>query len=142
MLRKIRGSLMAPRDTSFHPYSAHQLLRVHTGALAKGNADVFAFAWQNPHADKIWIVQFATNITTAGGTGSSVLYVGPGATATTEATGITNDIDLNATGYTHRGGAIMDKKGGTLDFLTGRIKTANAAALEGSYYLYYFVIEE
>ena len=137
MKRKIRGQLHAPKEISFEPHSKFRQVRVVDGALTKGNADAFAFAWQNPHDEAIQILSFSTTITTAGGTGSSVLYVGPGATATTEASGITNNIDLNAVGHTTRIGAVMDKKGGTLDYLTARIKTQNAASLVGTWRIVY-----
>ena len=141
MRRKIRGQLRAPKEISFQEHDKFRQVRVVEEDLTQGDADEYAFAWQNPHDKAIQILSFMTKITTAGGTGSSVLYVGSGATDTTEATGITDDIDLNATGYSTRLGAVMDKKGDTLDYLTGRIKDENAASLVGTWTITYVELD-
>lgn len=124
-------------------------LKVAKGTLKAGNANAFAFVWENPEASKIIVTRVLINITTAGGTGSSVLDVGVVADATSTADTLINGLDLNATGIfdniTDKGEhgksrQVVDEKGGTNDYITGKILTQNAATLVGKYYIFYTVI--
>ena len=124
-------------------------LKVAKGTLKAGDADAFAFAWENPEASKIIVTRVLINITTAGGTGSSVLDVGVVADATSTADTLIDGLDLNTTGIfdniTDKGNdgksrQVVDENGGTNDYITGKILTQNAAALVGKYYIFYTVI--
>jgi hypothetical protein len=109
-------------------------------ALKAGNANAFAFAWQNPNDCEIIVESVFVDITTAGGTAGSVLDVGIVNAATDTASTIHNDLDLNATGLTKcTGVGKMSKAGGATDHLTGKILTQNAAALVGNAYIIYFL---
>ena len=156
MRRKIRGVLRAPRANSQERYPGSitsadispGYVKVVSGALASGNADAFAFAWQNPEDESIIVHRVLVDVTTAGGTGSSVLDVGKVAGATATADTLIDGADLNAVavydsadstlaGTNGRGVAKLDKKGGTNDHITGKILTQNAASLAGKYYIFY-----
>lgn len=124
-------------------------LKVAKGTLKAGNANAFAFAWENPEASKIIVTRVLINITTAGGTSSSALDVGVVADATSTADTLIDGLDLNATGIfdniTDKGEngksrQIVDENGGTNDYITGKILAQNAAALVGKYYIFYTVI--
>ncbi len=124
-------------------------LKVAKGTLTKGNANAFAFAWQNPESSKIIITRVFIRLATAGGTATSVLDIGivTGPTATADT--LIDGLDLNTTGLfdnvTQKGTngltmGIVDEKGGTKSYITGKILTANAAALAGNYYILYTVV--
>lgn len=124
-------------------------LKIAKGSLKAGDADDFAFAWENPEASKIIVTRVLINITTAGGTGFSVLDVGVVADAISTADTLIDGLDLNATGIfdniTDKGSSgksrqVVDEKGGTNDYITGKILDQNAAALVGKYYIFYTVI--
>ena len=115
-------------------------------ALASGNANAFAFAVQNPEAVDCVVTNVTVDITTAGGTASSVLDVDVVDGATDTGDDIIDGLDLNATGTSDRhnaagtnGGAPMkwDKKGGTNDHVTGKILAQNAASLAGKVVIEY-----
>ncbi len=127
-------------------------IKVVKGSLASGNADAFMFAWQNPEAVAIHVLQVVVDVTTAGGTGSSVGDVGVATSATGTGNTILDGIDLNAdaiysslsagvsgtsaTENVHR----VDAMAGTNDYVTGKILVANAGSLAGKYYIYYTVV--
>ena len=124
-------------------------LKIAKGALTAGNANDFAFAWQNPEASKIIVTRVLINITTAGGTDSSVLDVGVVADAASTANTLIDGLNLNATGIfdniTDKGNSgksrqVVDEKGGTNDYITGQILEQNAASLAGKYYIFYTVV--
>lgn len=124
-------------------------LKIAKGALTAGNANDFAFAWQNPEPSKIIVTRVLINIITAGGTGSSVLDVGVVENATSTADTLIDGLNLNATGIfdniTDKGEngksrQVVDEKGGTNDYITGKILVQDAAALAGKYYILYTVI--
>jgi hypothetical protein len=124
-------------------------LKIAKGSLKAGDTDDFAFTWQNPEASKIIVTRVLINITTAGGTGSSVLDVGVVADATSTADTLIDGLNLNATGIfdniTDKGAngksrQVVDEKGGATDHITGRILEQDAAALAGKYYIFYTVI--
>lgn len=114
--------------------------------LASGNANAFAFAVQNPEGVDCVVTNLIVDITTAGGTATSVLDVDVVADATSTGDKIIDGLDLNATGTSDRvknpgtnGGKPVkwDKKGGTNDFVTGKILVANAASLAGKVIIEY-----
>ena len=112
--------------------------------LASGNAN--AFAIQNPEGVDSLVTNVIVDITTAGGTASSVLDVDLVDGATDTGDDIIDGLDLNATGTSDRhksagsnGGAPVkwDKKGGTNDHVTGKILVQNAASLVGKVIIEY-----
>jgi hypothetical protein len=115
--------------------------------LTAGGINAFAFAIQNPEDVDCLILRVVIDITTAGGTATSVLDVDTvdGATATGD--DIIDGLDLNATGTSDNitnGGTNGDKKpvkwakkGGTLDDLTGKILVAAATNLVGQVMVQY-----
>lgn len=117
-------------------------------ALTAGIADAFAFAWQNPEAVPIMVNRVIVDVTTAGGTATAVLNVGPGATATTASDTLLDGVDLNAidiydnlvaadAGTNGLTVAKLDEKGGTTDYVTGQILVEAASALVGNAYIFY-----
>ena len=120
--------------------------KVAIRSLLSGDADEFAFAWENTTGEGIIITRVIVEVTTAGGSGSSTLSVGTAATATTEGDNLITGADLNATNaydsldLANEGVATFQKLADG-DFVTGRIKTANAAALEGDVYIFYVMTE-
>lgn len=127
-------------------------VKVVKDALSAGAADAFAFTWENPESVAIHVLQVVVETTTAGGTGSSVLNVGPATTATGTADTILDGADLNATAiYSSLSAGVsgtnatenvhkLDENGGTTAFLTGKILVANASLLVGKYYIYYVTV--
>lgn len=118
-------------------------------ALTAGNANAYAFAWQNPEAAKIIVERVLVNLGTAGGTATSVLDVGVVANATSTADTLIDGMDLNTTGLfdnivdkgtNGKARQLVDEKGGTNDYVTGKILVANAAALVGDVYIVYFTV--
>ena len=114
--------------------------------LASGNANAFAFAVQNPEGVDCLVTNVIVDITTAGGTASSVLDVDLADAATDTGDDIIDGLDLNATGTSDRhknagtnGGAPVkwDKNGGTNDHVTGKILAQNAASLVGKVIIEY-----
>ena len=114
--------------------------------LASGNANAFAFAVQNPEKVDCIVTNIIVDITTAGGTASSVLDVDVVDGATDTGDDIIDGLDLNATGTNDRhnaagtnGGAPVkwDKNGGTNDHVTGKILAQNAASLAGKVIIEY-----
>ena len=109
--------------------------------LASGNANAFAFAVQNPESVDCLVTNVIVDITTAGGTASSVLDVDVVDGATDTGDDIIDGLDLDTTGTFDNitnGGTNGDKKpvkwdknGGTNDHVTGKILAQNAASLVG-----------
>ncbi|MDP6549852.1 MAG: hypothetical protein QF659_07260 [Dehalococcoidia bacterium] len=115
-------------------------------ALASGNANANAFAVQNPETVDCLITNVVLDITTAGGTASSVLDVDVETSATGTGDDIIDSLDLNAAAVSDRhnaagtnGGAPVKwhKKGGTNDYVTGKILAQNAASLAGTVVIEY-----
>ena len=134
---------MIPPDQSGIVYVAKRYI---VEALAAGNANAFAFAVQNPEGVDCIVTNVIVDITTAGGTASSVLDVDVAAGATSTGDSIIDGLDLNATGVADRhddagsnGGEALkwDKNGGTNDYLTGKILVQNAASLVGTVIIEY-----
>ena len=115
---------MIPPDQSGVVYVAKRYI---VEALASGNANAFAFAVQNPEAVDCIVTNVIVDITTSGGTASSVLDVDVAADATSTGDSIIDGLDLNATGVADRhddagtnGGEALkwDKNGGANDYVT------------------------
>lgn len=119
-------------------------------ALAAGAANAFAFAWQNPESSKIIVHKVIVNRTTAGGTATSVLDVGPANDATSTADTIIDGLNLNTTGVADNiadkgtngttRSVLLDANGGTTDYITGKILVEKADDLVGYVYIYYSII--
>ena len=114
--------------------------------LAPGNANAFAFAVQNPEGVDCVVTNVIVDITTAGGTASSVLDIDVVADAPSTGDTIIDGLDLNATGVADRhdnagsnGGEPKkwDKNGGSNDYVTGKILAQNAASLAGKVIIEY-----
>ena len=119
-------------------------------ALSSGEADAFAFAWQNPESSKIGITRVIVDVTTAGGTADSVLDVGTAADGTTSSDNLIDGADLNdaAVYDNHESGGTngktfqkVDENGGTTDHVTGQILVEDATDLVGNAYITYTVLE-
>ena len=114
--------------------------------LASGNANAFAFAVQNPEDVDCLVTNVVVDLTTAGGTATSVLDVDVVDGATDTGDDIIDGLDINQTGSFDRhssagtnGGQPVkwDKNGGTNDHVTGKILVANAASLVGKVIIEY-----
>lgn len=134
---------MIPPDQSGVSYVAKRYI---VEALTAGNANAFAFAVQNPEGVDCVVTNVIVDLTTAGGTASSVLDVDVAADATSTGDDIIDGLDINQTGAFDRhknagsnGGAPVkwDKNGGTNDYVTGKILAQNAASLVGSVIIEY-----
>ena len=134
---------MIPPDQSGIVYVAKRYI---VEALTAGNANAFAFAVQNPEGVDCVVTNVVVDLTTAGGTASSVLDVDVAADATSTGDSIIDGLDINQTGTFDRhknagtnGGAPLkwDKNGGTNDFVTGKILAQNAASLVGTVIIEY-----
>jgi hypothetical protein len=112
-------------------------------ALTPGNADEWAFSFQNPEATKIIVFKGMIRITAGAGTPLAVMNVGTGDEATSANNNLWNDLDITAPGIfqtTCDKVFVLDENGGTTDFINGQIKTQNAAALAGDAYFWYTAI--
>lgn len=126
-----------------------QFLKCSVTALTAGNQNAFALAWQNPESYKIIVWRVVIDVTTAGGTALAVIDAGSGATATTASDNLLDGIDITSTGIfdniTNKGTngksiQKLDENGGTTDYITAQILTANAASLAGYAYIYYTAV--
>jgi len=127
-------------------------VKVVKSSLASGDADDYAFTWQNPESSEILVRQVIIDVVTAGGTANSVLDVDVVADATSTADTIFDGINLNAVGISSSTNVAdtgtngdeevkkVDANGGTNDWITGKILVANAASLVGKYYIEYIVV--
>ena len=136
------GALFSPSGTN----KPAKWLQV---ALSSGSANDFAVAVQNPESVDVIIVRCILDITTAGGTASSVLDVDVVASATSTGDDIFDGVDANSAGISDSLNSTdngtngegkswkWDAKGGTNDYVTEKILTANAASLAGNLYVQY-----
>ncbi len=129
-----------------HSYATPKMAKV---ALASGDENDFAFAWQNPERTPIIVTRVLVDITTAGGTASAVLDIGTAANATTKSDNLIDGLDVNTTGIFDNitdGGTNgksrqrLDAKGGTTDYITGQILAAKAENLVGNVYIEYIPV--
>lgn len=122
-------------------------LKVARVALAGGDANAFAFAWQNPETSKIIVTKAVVDITTKSASAGALLDVGPGATATTHSDTLIDGLDIatavicadNVTNKGDNGKSLckLDAAGGTTAYITGQILVQNATALAGYAYIFY-----
>lgn len=143
----IAGEL-AKIDTELDAIEAGQ--KVAKGTLTAGNANAFAFAWQNPETTAIIVTRVVIDVTTKSASAGSLLDVGPGATATTHSDTLIDGLDIatavitadNITNKGDNGKSLcrLDVAGGTTAYITGQILAQSAAALVGKYYIFYTVI--
>jgi len=121
------------------------------GDIAGGNANAFAFAWQNPHSNPIIVTRLILDITTAGGTADGELDAGSAPDATTHSDDLIDGVDPNAVavydniddkGANGQSKVKLDAKGGATDWLTCQILLQNEAALDGRYYIEYIEVLE
>ncbi len=134
---------MIPPDQSGIVYVAKRYI---VEAMAAGAANAFAFAVQNPEGVDCIVTNVIVDLTTAGGTASSVLDVDVASGATGTGDSIIDGLDLNATGVvvavgnagTNGGEALKwEKNGGTNDYVTGKILAQDALSLAGSVIIEY-----
>jgi hypothetical protein len=142
----LNGTSQADRTEDLHkPWSKMSLndgWKTVGGNLAAGNANAFAFAWQNPESYAITVKAVTIVVATPGGTSGSVMDVGAVANATSTSNGIFNDINLNAAATSiylavESGDVAIAEAGGATDYITGKILTQNAASLVGTYKISY-----
>ena len=136
------GALFSPSGTNV----AAKWLQV---ALSSGSTNAFAVALQNPEAVDVLILRCVLDITTAGGTATSVLDVDVVSGATSTGDDIFDGVDANAAaisdslngtdnGTNGEGKSWKwDAQGGTNDYVTAKILVANAASLVGNLYIQY-----
>ena len=136
-------------DALFSPSGTNMPGKWLQVSLNGGSANDFAVAVQNPESVDAIIVRCILDITTAGGTATSVLDVDVAANATSTGDDIFDGVDANATGISDSLNATdngtngegkswkWDKKGGTNDYVTAKILTAAAASLAGNLYIQY-----
>lgn len=150
-LRNEGGSLAKKLAAEFTAIETEMnaVIKVAKGTLTAGNANAYAFAWQNPESSKIIVQRAVVDVTTAGGTATSVLDVGSAADGTTHSDNLIDGADLNAVatydniddqGTNGKSKAKLDENGGTTDYITGQILVANAASLVGKYYIEYMIV--
>jgi len=132
---------MAGPAASGVTYQARYWLRL---ALAKKTTNGLAIAQQNPFGQDVLITRAILRITTAGGTGSSVLDVDVVAGATSTGDDILDGVDANTTavldslnstdnGSNGEGRAqLWEKKDGTNDYVTAKVLVAGASAIVGT----------
>ena len=124
-------------------------INVATGSLTAGSDGDIAFAWQNPHATAIIVERVVVDVTTAGAATSDV-NVGAAETAVEVdqddlidggAIDAIDTIDnISEAGTNGKATQRIDANGGTHDYITGTIETADAPALVGTYRVIYSVL--
>lgn len=122
-------------------------LKIARVALAGGNANAFAFAWQNPESKAIIVTRIYVDVTTKGAVAGALLDCGPAASATTHSDTLIDGLDIAsatvlADNITNKGSnglpfTKLDVAGGTTAFITGQILVKDAAALAGYAYIFY-----
>lgn len=122
----------------------------HTVKVAKvpvtgGGADDIAIAWLNPVSAAVIVTRVVVDITTAGGTSSSVLDIGTAADADTGSDNLIDGANANAVAVYDN----VDDQGtnGTAkqkvpagEYVTGQIKAAAAQDLAGTAYICYIPV--
>tara|TARA_S200002703_G_scaffold158775_1_gene170040 strand:+ start:1857 stop:4079 length:2223 start_codon:yes stop_codon:yes gene_type:complete len=116
-----------------------------TGDLTAGSTSDFLMNVQNPFNSKVIVSRLIVFVKTAGGTAGSEGDFGTAASPSTLSTNLIDGADLNVNniGYDNIGNGgvggssvkYMDANGGSLDYITGQIKVANATSLVGTYYI-------
>ena len=136
-------------DALFSPSGTNAPPKWLKASLSGGSANAFAAAVQNPESVDVLVVRCILDITTAGGTATSVLDVDVVSGATSTGDDIFDGADANATGMSDSLNATdngtngegkswkWDKKGGTNDYVTAKILVADATNLAGNLYIHY-----
>ena len=128
---------MISPDRSGLAYVAKRYL---VAELEPGPANSQSFSIRNPENVDCIVTNVIINITSAGGTASSVLDVDVVATGGSNGDGIIDGLNLNEAGVFDRhknsganGGAPAkwDKRGGNDDYLTGTVRSQSASLLAG-----------
>ncbi len=130
--------------------------RIFSGSLTAGNANAICFAWNNPYstggyqalAPDLLVKKVTIEVTTAGGTGGSLLQVGiaDDATGTNLGSEFFTAVTLNTpavydsylvgdTGAQTKWVLCKDAFSATDDWIVGKITVQNAASLVGKYYV-------
>lgn len=124
-------------------------IMVANGVLTSGIANAYAFAWQNPEDVEVLVLRTLINVTTVGGTGSSVLDVGTADNATTTSANLIDGANINADalydnitdgGTGGKSRQRLDARDGTTDWITGQILVADASNLVGTYTIEYILV--
>jgi hypothetical protein len=115
--------------------------------LAAGNANAYAFNWQNPENRKICITRVVVYVSTVAGTAGSLLDVGTASATATHGDNLIDGLDIQSAtgvfdnitniGTNGKSRQLVDENGGTNDWVTGQILIANAAALVGKVMIEY-----
>ena len=136
-------------DELFSPSGTNLPAKWLQVSLSGGSTNAFAAAVQNPETVDVIIVRSILDITTAGGTATSVLDVDVVADATSTGDDMFDGVDANATGISDSLNSTdngtngegkswkWDKKGGANDYVTAKILVANATSLAGKLYVQY-----
>jgi hypothetical protein len=124
-------------------------LKVAKITVTGGLANVISFAWQNPESSKILILKAVLRVEEPSATATAAVNIGVAANGTTGSDTIIDGCLVTTAGLfdnvTNAGTnglpqVVVDERGGTDDYVTCQIVTANAAALSGKVYLLYTVI--
>jgi hypothetical protein len=123
-------------------------IKVDARTLSAANVGEYAFIWQNPESAKIMVHRCIIDITTAAGA-AAVLDVGAADDQYQSGDTLIDNLGINAVGAhdnLHDPGVNgepivkLDESGGTTDWITGLVKTQNAASLAGKYYIFYTAV--
>lgn len=125
-----------------------RMVKVAKVALASGDQNEYAFAWQNPESSAIIVRRVLVDVTTAAGA-AATMDVGTANDATTNGDNLLDGVDINSVHVVDNiddqstegeSKQKMDEKGGTTDHITGQILSDNAGALAGNVYIEYVVV--
>lgn len=125
--------------------------KIATGDLDDVVENGISFAWQNPHPYPAIVTDVFINLTTAA-TASPTMNVGLTTSATGTADTIMDGIDIgtaaarfdniNDKGTNGTAKPVkVDAKGGTNDYITGKVLDASGADLVGTYKIVYHVFD-
>lgn len=129
---------------------ASKFEKVASGTLAPGSANAISFAWQNPEDSKIIVTRVVLYITSKGGTGATMdVGICGGANQTSD--NLIDGVALDATapfvvdnisdkGTNGKTRGLVDEKGGTNSYITGKILGADCPTLAGKYYIFYIKV--
>lgn len=123
--------------------------RTLSGTLSSGAQNAFAFTAQNPENVAVAIVRVLVDVTTAGGTAGALIDVGSAANSSTGSDNLIDGADINTQalydniddqGSNGASKQRLDENGGSTDWVTGQIVTADANSLAGNYVLEYVAL--
>ena len=148
----VNGAVTIANDAITNAKVAPGLIQQATITLAGGAQNAIAGSWENPEAGPIMVWLALVDVTTPGGTAGAKLNGGSAAEATTPSDNLIDGVDANTAGVSTsscaglgagangKGAVKLTANGGALSFLTFQITDAEAAALVGKAYIYYFKI--